>query len=43
LSQEIGAQSQTTTYAYDNQGNVTSIDGPLAGSVDVTTNRMRGK
>lgn len=38
LSQEIGAASQTTTYAYDNQGNVTSIDGPLSGAVDVTTN-----
>jgi YD repeat-containing protein len=37
LSQEIGAQSQTTAYVYDNQGNVTSIDGPLAGAVDVTT------
>jgi YD repeat-containing protein len=38
LSQEIGAASQTTTYGYDNQGNVTSIDGPLAGAADVTTN-----
>ncbi len=38
LSQELGAQNQTTTYAYDNQGNLTSIDGPLAGAVDVTTN-----
>jgi YD repeat-containing protein len=38
LAQEIGAQSQTTAYGYDNQGNVTSIDGPLAGTVDVTTN-----
>jgi YD repeat-containing protein len=38
LAQEIGAQAQTTTYGYDNQGNVTSIDGPLAGAVDVTTN-----
>lgn len=26
----------TTTYAYDNLGNVTSVDGPLAGAVDVT-------
>jgi YD repeat-containing protein len=38
LSQEIGAASQTTTYGYDNQGNVTSINGPLAGAVDVTNN-----
>src|SRR5207302_8518396 len=38
LSQEIGAANQTTAYAYDNQGNATSIDGPLAGTVDVTTN-----
>ena len=38
LSQEIGAQGQTTAYTYDNQGNLTSIDGPLAGTVDVTAN-----
>ncbi len=38
LTQEIGAASQTTTYTYDNQGNVTSIDGPLAGTGDTTTN-----
>lgn len=38
LAQEIGAAGQTTAYGYDNQGNVTSIDGPLAGTVDVTTN-----
>jgi YD repeat-containing protein len=38
LTQEIGAAGQTTTYAYDNQGNLTSIDGPLPGTVDVTTN-----
>lgn len=38
LFQEIGAQNQTTQYAYDNQGNVTSVDGPLAGTVDVTIN-----
>src|SRR5215813_11762284 len=38
LVQEIGAQSQTTTYGYDNQGNLTSIDGPLPGTLDVTTN-----
>lgn len=36
LSQDIGAQSQTTTYTYDNQGNVKSIDGPLTGIVDKT-------
>ncbi|HMH16798.1 MAG TPA: DUF6531 domain-containing protein [Burkholderiales bacterium] len=38
LFQDLGAQSQTTQYAYDNQGNVISIDGPLPGTVDVTTN-----
>jgi len=38
LAQDLGAQNQTTTYGYDNQGNLTSIDGPLAGAVDVTTN-----
>jgi YD repeat-containing protein len=38
LAQEIGAQSQTTSYAYDNQGNITAIDGPLAGTGDTTTN-----
>ncbi|MBI3041815.1 MAG: RHS repeat protein [Betaproteobacteria bacterium] len=38
LAQEIGAAGQATTYGYDNQGNVTSIDGPLAGAVDVTAN-----
>jgi YD repeat-containing protein len=29
LFQEIGAQSQTTEYAYDNQGNVLSVKDPL--------------
>jgi YD repeat-containing protein len=29
LSQEVGAQSQTTQYAYDTQGNVTSVTDPL--------------
>lgn len=38
LAQEIGAAGQMTAYAYDNQGNVTAIDGPLAGTVDVTAN-----
>ena len=38
LAQDIGAQNQITQYAYDNQGNVASIDGPLPGTVDVTTN-----
>lgn len=36
---EIGAQNQTTEYGYDNQGNVTSVDGPLAGTGDFTTNQ----
>jgi YD repeat-containing protein len=38
LTQEIGAMGQTTAFGYDNQGNVTSIDGPLAGTVDRTIN-----
>jgi YD repeat-containing protein len=38
LFQEIGATGQTTQYAYDNQGNLTSVDGPLASTVDVTVN-----
>jgi YD repeat-containing protein len=38
LTQEIGASSQTTAYTYDNQGNVTGIDGPLSGTTDVTVN-----
>jgi YD repeat-containing protein len=38
LFQELGAQSQTTTYGYDNQGNLTSVDGPLAGTADTTVN-----
>jgi RHS repeat-associated protein len=29
LSQDIGAQSQTTSFGYDNQGNTTSITDPL--------------
>ena len=29
-----GYDSQTTTYAYDKIGNVVSVDGPLAGTVD---------
>ena len=37
LSQEIGATGQTTAYGYDNQGNLTSVDGPLTGTVDLTT------
>ncbi|MGH9890733.1 MAG: DUF6531 domain-containing protein, partial [bacterium] len=39
LFQEIGAQGQTSQYGYDNQGNVSSMDGPLAGTVDVTSNQ----
>jgi YD repeat-containing protein len=38
LSQEIGAAGQTTQYTYDNQGNLTSVDGPLTGTVDMTAN-----
>jgi YD repeat-containing protein len=38
LLQDIGARGQTITYGYDNQGNVTSVDGPLAGAVDLKTN-----
>jgi RHS repeat-associated protein len=37
LAQEVGAAGQTTAFSYDNQGNVTSIDGPLAGVADTTT------
>jgi YD repeat-containing protein len=35
--QEIGAAGQTMAFSYDSQGNVVSVDGPLAGTVDVTT------
>jgi YD repeat-containing protein len=38
LIQDIGALGQTTVYGHDNQGNVTSIDGPLAGTGDTTAN-----
>ena len=38
LFQELGAQNQTTTYGYDNQGNLASIDGPLPGTSDTTVN-----
>ena len=38
LFQEIGAANQTTEFGYDNQGNLTSVNGPLTGTVDVTTN-----
>ena len=37
LAQELGASGQTTNLGYDGQGNVTSIDGPLAGTTDTTT------
>lgn len=36
LIQEIGAAGQTTLYDYHATGSVRSIDGPLAGTVDVT-------
>ena len=29
LFRDLGAQNQTTEYAYDNQGNVTSVKDPL--------------
>ena len=38
LFQVVGATNQTTTYGYDNQGNLTTIDGPLTDVADVTTN-----
>jgi RHS repeat-associated protein len=38
LEQEIGAVGQTTLYGYDNQGNLASINGPLTGTGDTTTN-----
>jgi YD repeat-containing protein len=38
LQQEIGAANQTVTYGYDNQGNVTSVDGALTGAGDTTAN-----
>lgn len=34
LYQDVGASSQTTTYTYDTQGNITGIDGPLSGTSD---------
>ena len=37
LAQELGASGQATSFAYDGQGNVTSVDGPLAGSADTTS------
>jgi RHS repeat-associated protein len=38
LWKDIGAMSQTTVYAYDTQGNLKTIDGPLTVVSDVTTN-----
>jgi YD repeat-containing protein len=38
LFQEIGATNQTTQYSYDPEGNLTSVDGPLEGAVDVNVN-----
>ncbi len=37
LAQEIGAAGQTSAFGYDNQGNLTTVDGPLAGLADVTS------
>lgn len=36
LWHDIGALNQTTTYAYDAVGNLTSVDGPLASNTDET-------
>jgi YD repeat-containing protein len=41
LIKDIGATNpatQITQYGYDNQGNLTTIDGPLPGTLDVTIN-----
>jgi RHS repeat-associated protein len=32
-----GAITSTTSYAYDQRGNLTAVDGPLAGNADTTT------
>jgi YD repeat-containing protein len=37
-----GTIPATTTYGYDNVGNVTTVDGPLAGTDDTTTYRYDG-
>ncbi|MBT9613369.1 MAG: RHS repeat protein [Burkholderiales bacterium] len=37
LWKDIGAFNQTTTYAYDANGNLTQIDGPLTNQNDITT------
>jgi RHS repeat-associated protein len=42
LSQELGALGQITSMAYDDQGNLKSIDGPLAGTADTTTRAFDG-
>jgi len=39
LYQDIWAYSQTTQYGYDDQGNLTSIDGPLSGTGDTASNQ----
>jgi RHS repeat-associated protein len=38
LTHEVGATGQTTIYGYDDEANVTSIDGPLNGTSDQTIN-----
>lgn len=38
LWKEIGAAGQVSTFGYDTQGNLTSVDGPLSGTGDTTVN-----
>jgi hypothetical protein len=34
LSQELGALGQVSALSYENQGNLTSVNGPLSGTGD---------
>jgi RHS repeat-associated protein len=36
VSQDIGAQGQTTSYGYDNNGNLTTVNAPLSGVTTYT-------
>jgi YD repeat-containing protein len=36
LSQELGALGQVSALSYDNQGNLTAVNGPLSGTGDTT-------